>query len=66
MGAMVMIVRQMPVGQQRRDFAGGEVIAKLDHDNPGVLFATLDLEAVDRARAAIPQLAHDREFGAPA
>jgi predicted amidohydrolase len=44
----------------------GEVIARLDHDDPGVLFATLDLDAVDRARAAIPQLAHDREFGAPA
>lgn len=44
----------------------GEVIAKLDHDEPGVLFATLDLDAVTRARAAIPQLSHDREFGAPA
>ena len=44
---------------------GGEVIAKLDHDEPGVLFATLDLDAVARARAAVPQLSHDREFGAP-
>lgn len=44
----------------------GEVIAKLDHDEPGVLFATLDLDAVTRARAAVPQLSHDREFGAPA
>ena len=44
----------------------GEVVAKLDHDDPGVLFATLDLEAVDRARAAVPQLAHDREFGGAA
>jgi len=44
----------------------GEVIAKLDHDDPGVLFATLDLEAVPRARAAIPQLSHDRAFGGPA
>ena len=43
----------------------GEVIAKLDHDEPGVLFATLDLDAVTRARAAVPQLSHDREFGAP-
>ena len=43
----------------------GEVIAKLDHDEPGVLFATLDLDAVARARAAVPQLSHDREFGAP-
>jgi len=43
----------------------GEVIARLDHDEPGVLFATLDLDAVTRARAAVPQLSHDREFGAP-
>ena len=43
----------------------GEVIAKLDHDEPGVLFATLDLDAVTRARAAVPQLSHDREFGSP-
>lgn len=40
----------------------GEVAAKLDHDEPGVLFATLDFDAVDRARTAIPQLAHDRDF----
>jgi len=43
----------------------GEVSAKLDHDAPGVLFATLDFDAVDRARAAIPQLTHDREFAGP-
>ena len=44
----------------------GEVIAKLDHDAPGVLLATLDLDAVERARRAVPQLSHDREFGPPA
>lgn len=44
----------------------GEVTAKLDHDEPGVLFATLDFDAVDRARAAIPQLTHDRAFAGPA
>lgn len=43
----------------------GEVTAKLDHDEPGVLFATLDFDAVERARAAIPQLAHDRAFAGP-
>ena len=43
----------------------GEVTAKLDHDEPGVLFATLDFDAVDRARAAIPQLTHDRAFAGP-
>jgi predicted amidohydrolase len=44
----------------------GEVVAKLDHDEPGVLFADLDFDAVTRARTAVPQLTHDREFGAPA
>lgn len=43
----------------------GEVIAKLDHDEPGVLRATLDLTAVERARASVPALLHDREFAAP-
>ena len=43
----------------------GEVLARLDHDEPGVLFATLDLEAVARARTAVPQLTHDREFALP-
>ena len=43
----------------------GEVVAKLDHDEPGVLFATLDLDAVTRARNAVPQLTHDREFALP-
>lgn len=40
----------------------GEVIAKLDHDDPGVLFASLDLDAVQRARQAVPALTHDRNF----
>lgn len=44
----------------------GEVIAKLDHDAPGVLFASLDLDAVARARQAVPQLTHDRDFAPPA
>lgn len=43
----------------------GEVIAKLDNDGPGVLFATLDLDAVDKARRAVPALTHDRDFAAP-
>jgi predicted amidohydrolase len=43
----------------------GEVVAKLDHDEPGVLFATLDFDAVTRARNAVPQLTHDREFAGP-
>ncbi len=44
----------------------GEVVAKLDHDEPGVLFATLDLEAVTRARNAVPQLTPARDFALPA
>ena len=44
----------------------GEIVAKLDHDEPGVLFATLDLDAVDKARTAVPQLTHDRDFAPPA
>lgn len=43
----------------------GEVVARLDHDEPGVLFATLDLDAVERARNAVPQLTHDRDFSLP-
>lgn len=44
----------------------GEVVARLDHDEPGVLFATLDFDAVTRARTAVPQLTHDRAFAGPA
>ena len=40
----------------------GEIIAKLDHDAPGVLSATLDLEAVAKARQSVPALLHDRDF----
>ena len=43
----------------------GEVIARLDHDEPGVLIADLDLAAVDRARAAIPALKNARAFTGP-
>ncbi len=43
----------------------GEVVAKLDHDEPGVLFATLDFDAVTRVRNAVPQLTHDRDFAGP-
>jgi deaminated glutathione amidase len=43
----------------------GEVIARLDHDRPDVLFADLDLSAVGRARRAVPQLTHDRDFAPP-
>lgn len=43
----------------------GQVIASVAHDEPCILTATLDLEAVTRARAAIPALTHDRQFLSP-
>ena len=43
----------------------GEVLAHLDHDEPGVLIADLDLAAAAKARAAIPALANARAFAAP-
>ena len=43
----------------------GEVIASLDHDEPGVLYAELDLDAVASARKRIPALTHDRTVIAP-
>jgi deaminated glutathione amidase len=43
----------------------GEVVAKLDHDHPGVLFADLDLDASARARSAIPALKNERAFTGP-
>ena len=43
----------------------GEIVAKADHDEPCVLPAMLDMEAVAKARTAIPALAHDREFAGP-
>ncbi len=43
----------------------GEVIGKLDHDEPGVLLADLDLPAAAKARAAIPVLQNARPFVGP-
>ncbi|CAN5310431.1 carbon-nitrogen hydrolase family protein [soil metagenome] len=43
----------------------GEVIGKLDHDEPGVLIADLDLAAAEQARAAIPALKNARAFTGP-
>jgi predicted amidohydrolase len=43
----------------------GEILAEADHDEPCVVRASLDLEAVARARASIPSLRHDRAFAAP-
>jgi predicted amidohydrolase len=43
----------------------GEVLASLDHDEPGVLLAELDPGAVAKARAALPVLANARAFTGP-
>jgi predicted amidohydrolase len=43
----------------------GAVVAKLDHDEPGVLLADLDPAASAKARAAIPALANARAFTGP-
>jgi predicted amidohydrolase len=43
----------------------GEVIGVLDHDEPGVLVADLDLDAAIKARAAIPALKNARAFTGP-
>ena len=42
----------------------GEVLAD-GGTMPGVTFADLDLAEVDRARARVPSLSHDRPFGGP-
>ncbi len=43
----------------------GEIIAQLDHDEPGVLMADLDLPSALSARAAIPALQNARPFAGP-
>ncbi|MDQ0464456.1 putative amidohydrolase [Caulobacter ginsengisoli] len=43
----------------------GEVLGRLDHDEPDVLMADLDLAAAERARAAIPVLQNARAFSGP-
>ena len=42
----------------------GEVLADAG-DEPGVIIADLDMAAVDRARAMVPSLQHDRAFALP-
>jgi len=43
----------------------GEVLAEAPGDEPGVILAELDLDAVAKARGAIPSLANERDFAAP-
>lgn len=40
----------------------GEVLAQTDGDEPGLVFADLDLSASDLARVAIPALRHQRAY----
>lgn len=43
----------------------GKIVAKLDHDEPGVIVADLDLDQVAEARAKIPAWQGGREFSGP-
>ena len=43
----------------------GELLAQSDDDEPGVVMATLDLDAVAKARQAIPALKNERAFTGP-
>jgi predicted amidohydrolase len=43
----------------------GDVVASVDHDEPAVVAATLDLDAVAHTRQAIPALANERAFAGP-
>ena len=43
----------------------GDIIALADHDEPGVVLASLDLSEVDKARRAIPTVDHARAFTGP-
>jgi len=43
----------------------GDIVAQLDHDEPGILVTEIDLDAVDAARARIPALQNDREYAKP-
>jgi len=40
----------------------GQVIAELDHDEPGYLLAAIDTETAAKARARIPAIANERGF----
>tara|TARA_R110000868_G_scaffold68551_8_gene202648 strand:+ start:15036 stop:15878 length:843 start_codon:yes stop_codon:yes gene_type:complete len=43
----------------------GAVTAQLDHDEPGILLAQLDMDKVADARSRIPALQHDRKLSGP-
>lgn len=72
-GAFVLAPAQAGNHEDGRDTWGhsmvinpwGEVVAQADGDEPQVVFANLDLAAVDKARAAIPSLLNERVFAPP-
>ena len=43
----------------------GRILAQAEGDEPGVVLADLDLDAVATTRQAIPSLANERDFAAP-
>jgi len=43
----------------------GEILAQADGETPGVIFAELDLAAVNGARRAVPSLLNERAFSRP-
>ena len=73
-GAFVLAPAQGGVHEDGRSTWGhslavdpwGRILAQAHGDEPGVLFADLDLDEVDRTRRAIPSLANERAFDAPA
>jgi len=72
-GSYVLAAAQGGFHEDRRGTYGhsivvgpwGQVVASLDHDEPGVLLADLDAAASAKARAAIPALANAQPFTGP-
>lgn len=72
-GSYVLAAAQGGFHEDRRGTYGhsivvgpwGQVVAQLDHDDPGVLLTELDPAAPGKARAAIPALANGQLFTGP-
>ena len=72
-GSYVLAAAQGGFHEDRRGTYGhslvvgpwGEIVATLDHDEPGVLVTDIDLAAPGKARAAIPALANAKSFTGP-
>jgi len=69
-GAFMIAATQGGVHEDGRETYGhsliinpwGEIIGELDHNEPGVLTAELDLSEVAKARSRIPGLTNERKF----